>query len=481
MLRQTFRFLGTPFRVIPWYIWVAALAAAAWFGRNLLLIIATIIAFHPVPVPPIFQGEAETVEEARLQDLRHFQHVRRNERSMTDEMRARFDARVAALTEQAATLTDAEFMLGLARAQAEIDNGHSNTSPSRLPAGFARLPVRLADMAGELRILRTRPGQDALLGARIDAINGVPADEARRRFRDVFGGNDAFVATLIPALLDAPDFLAAEGLARPGEPVELDVTLADGRQQRVSLDAETADPDAERAFPGDLPLTWHLSEGWQVMQTQTAPLYLAHPDRGYFLQRIAQDRIAYLVLRTNLDDDSGESLRAFSDRVREELEAEPPAAIIVDQRFSGGGDLTITHELMAALPELTDGPVYHLVSGNTFSAAIVNVASTVEAAPDRTLLVGEPIGDRLQFWAEGWAYTLPNSGFRARYSTGYYDLQNGCEGLFRCHWGARRVFPILVDDLDLDIAAPLTFDAYLAGRDPALEAVLAAQGVSGAP
>ena len=132
----------------------------------------------------------------------------------------------------------------------------------------------------------------------------------------------------------------------------------------------------------------------------------------------------------------------------------------------------MTHDLMAALPDLTNGRVYHLVSGNTFSAAIVNLASTVEVAPERTLLVGEPIGDRLQFWAEGWAYTLPNSGCRARYSTGFYDLQNGCEGLFRCAWGSLHIFPILVEALDLDVPAQLTFEAYAAGRDPALEAVL---------
>lgn len=473
MLHHLFNALGTPFRIIPWYIWLAAGLAAAWFGRNILLIIATIIAFHPVPVPPLFQGEPETVAEARLQDIEHFEHVRRNERSMTDAIRARFDARVAALEAQAATLSDAEFMLGLARAQAEIDNGHSNTSPTRLVAGFPRLPVRLTDMAGELRILRARSGQAALLGARVDAINGVPAGQAAARFRDVFGGNDAFVATLVPALLDAPDFLAAVGLAEPAGAVVLDLTLADGRGMAVSLDAEPADPDAPRAFPGDLPQPWVMADDWMAVQPPGSPLYLAHPDRGYWMERIEAGNVAYIALRTNLDDDSAESLNAFAARIRDELAAEPARAIIVDQRFSGGGDLTMTHELMASLPELTEGRVYHLVSGNTFSAAIVNVASTVEVAPDRTLLVGEPVGDRLQFWAEGWAYTLPNSGFRARYSTGYYDFQNGCEGLFRCHWGSWHIFPILVDDLDLDIAAPLTFDAFAAGRDPALDAVLA--------
>lgn len=477
MLRHVFRFLGTPFRVIPWYVWLGLVAIAGWFGRNILLIIATIIAFHPIPVPPLFQGEPETVAEARLQDLQHFHHVRRNERSMTPQMRDRFDARIAELTDAVDTLTDAEFLLGLARAQAEIDNGHSNTSTTRLVARFPRLPVRFADMAGELRILRARAGQDAILGARVEAINGVPAGEVMARFRDTLGGNDAFAATLLPGLMDAPDFLAAVDVGEAQEAVTLDLVLTDGRAMRTSLRAEPADPDAPRAFPGDLPQPWVMAEDWQVAQPQTTPLYLQNSERGYWLERIADGSIAYLSLRTNFDDESGEALRDFALRVQVELAANPPRAIIVDQRFSGGGDLTMTHDLMAALPDLTDGRVYHLVSGNTFSAAIVNLASTVEVAPERTFLVGEPIGDRLQFWAEGWAYTLPNSGFRARYSTGFYDLQNGCDGLFRCAWGSLYIFPILVEDLDLDVSAPLTFEAYAAGRDPALEVVMAMEGV----
>lgn len=234
MLRHVFRFLGTPFRVIPWYVWLGLVAVAGWFGRNILLIIATIIAFHPIPVPPLFQGEPETVAEARLQDLQHFHHVRRNERSMTPQMRDRFDARLAELTDGVDTLTDAEFLLGLARAQAEIDNGHSNTSTTRLVARFPRLPVRIADMAGELRILRARAGQDAILGARVEAINGVPAGEVMARFRDTLGGNDAFAATLLPGLMDAPDFLAAVDVGEAQEAVTLDLVLTDGRAMRTS-------------------------------------------------------------------------------------------------------------------------------------------------------------------------------------------------------------------------------------------------------
>jgi hypothetical protein len=151
--------------------------------------------------------------------------------------------------------------------------------------------------------------------------------------------------------------------------------------------------------------------------------------------------------------------------------------VIVDLRFNRGGDYSLTHDLMAALGDIvgSDGRTYFLTSGSTFSAAIVSIAFARQAAPGRTFIVGEEIGDRLQFWAEGWRYDLPNSGFRARYATAYYDLQHGCRGFFRCYWGAFHLFPVIVDDLDVDIPAPLTFEAYAAGRDPALEAIAIAE------
>ena len=446
----------------------------AWLGRNILLIIATIIFFHPIPVPPLFQGEPETVLQARLQDLDHFDHVRRNERSFTDEERQAFGAAVDALGERAGDLSDAGFQLELARLQAMIDNGHSNASATRMVQSFPRLPVRSTWMNGELRILRVLPGQEALLGAEITAINGLAASEAIWNFRDAFGGVDASYLTFAPLLLETPAYLEAVGLG--SGPVRLDYIDLNGQSGFVELDAVEPSEGASRVFSGDFVMPWRReSDGWMAFAPADQPLYLELPDNDYWYAAIPEANAIYINLRANLDDDSGESLSAWVERAEAEIREMAPRHIIVDQRFNGGGDLTQTEPLMVALGDIVgpDGRVYLLASGNTFSAGIVNLAMAEEAFPERTFLVGAPIGDRLQFWAEGWWFSLPNSGFRARYSTGFYDLQNGCEGIFICHWGSLHIFPVIVDDLDIDIPAPLSFEAYTTGRDPAMEAVLA--------
>lgn len=463
-----------PFRMIPWWGYLLIAAGLAYLGRNILLIIATIIAFHPIPIPPLFQGEPETVLEARLQDLEHFDHVRRNERSLDAQTRAGFAAAVDALEARAGELTDAGFQLELARSQAMIDNGHSNASATRMVETFPRLPVRSAWMDGELRILRALSGQENLLGAEITAINGTPASEVIMAFRDAFGGVDASYLTFAPLLLETPAYLEAAGLG--AGPVRIDYVDRAGISGRTTLEPVEPFEGATRLYSGDLLMPWRSEDDrWQVLQPAGQPLYLARPDNDYWFEILPDGDTVYISIRANLDDDSGEPLSAWVERAEAEIRALSPRHVIVDQRFNGGGDLTQTEPLMSALGDIVgpEGRIYLLVSGNTFSAGIVNMAMAKESAPDRTIIVGEAIGDRLQFWAEGWWFSLPNSGFRARYSTGFYDLQNGCEGLFICHWGSLHIFPVIVDDLDVDIPAPLTFEAYAAGRDPALEAVLA--------
>ncbi|HRD44944.1 MAG TPA: hypothetical protein PLF78_00520 [Caulobacter sp.] len=455
------------------------LATAAWFGRRILLIVATVLAFHPIPIPPLLQPRPESALEARMQDLRHFEHVPRNERSMTPEMRARFDRRIADIRSRAATMTDAEFMLGLARAQAEIDNAHSNGNVASMVERFPHLPVRAAFLGDDLRILRAARGYEDLLGSRITHIGGQPVGEVTRRFRDAFGGNDASFRVVAPLLLETPAYLNAVGI--PGDPIEVQLERIGEAPKVRLLEAFTPSADARWVTPGALPLHWRRDTAtvWTSLRPSGDPLYLQLPDRGYWRRPLPDQNAVYINLRTNIDDDTGVSLKAFVAETVADLRRHRPAAVIVDLRFNPGGDYSLTHPLMSALGDIVgpNGRIYLLSSNNTFSAAIVSMAFAKQGAPDRTVIVGEEIGDRTAFWAEGWRYKLPNSGFGARYSTAFYDLTNGCTGLFRCYWGAFFLMPVIVDDLDVDIPAPLTFADYVAGRDPALEAIEQAEAV----
>ena len=84
-------------------------------------------------------------------------------------------------------------------------------------------------------------------------------------------------------------------------------------------------------------------------------------------------------------------------------------------------------------------------------------------------IVGEPIGDHLEFWAEGSLVELPASGATLLYASERHDYATGCPEP-DCH-ASIRDHPIRVTTLEPDVLAPLSFADYRAGRDPALEAV----------
>ena len=449
-----------------------------YYFRTYVLIVATVIAFNPFPIPPIFMSEPETVTEARLQDLRHFRHVGKNERSFTEESRAAFDARLAEVTANIETLTDAEFMLGLAQVQATIDNGHSNTSYTRLVQNFPRLPVRSAWFEQELRILRVLPGFEDLLGAEITHINDVTVMSAASAFRSAFGGNDQNFAGGNPLLLETPAMLTAVGMMENETDVRLRLVLPNGVTVSRTLSPVEPTEGARRIYPEQLQFPWNLeSANWipliPASRDGEVPLYLRYPEQEYWMEVLPETNAVYINMRRNYsDDDMTESLTEFLARISVEIAELSPRTIIVDHRMNSGGDFTKSAEFMTSLGELVgDGRIYMLTGGSTFSAGIVNLAFAEQAAPEQVFFVGSPIGDRLQFWAEGAWFDLPNSKFFARFSTGYYDLQNGCEGLFRCHWGSLHLMPLIVNDLDVDIAAPMTFEDYVAGRDPAMRSI----------
>jgi hypothetical protein len=128
---------------------------------------------------------------------------------------------------------------------------------------------------------------------------------------------------------------------------------------------------------------------------------------------------------------------------------------------------------MQKLPTLVPGRVFALTSPWTFSAGISSVGYLEQAAPDKVTLVGEAVGDRMRFWAEGDAIVLPNSQAAMLMATERHDYLTGCKGYPDCHGNVVRN-PIAVPDLDPDIAAPWTIEAWRAGRDPGMEAVATA-------
>ena len=89
-------------------------------------------------------------------------------------------------------------------------------------------------------------------------------------------------------------------------------------------------------------------------------------------------------------------------------------------------------------------------------------------AGGRVSLIGEEVGDRLRFWSEGKPSCRPNSHFCLRPTSGMRELIKGCKSGPHCYGDQ---FDAAAGSLRPQSDAPMSADAWLAGRELAMEAV----------
>jgi hypothetical protein len=125
------------------------------------------------------------------------------------------------------------------------------------------------------------------------------------------------------------------------------------------------------------------------------------------------------------------------------------------------------------LPRLLppDGKIFVLIGPRTLSAAIATTAMLKARGKDRVVIVGEPMGDRAQFWADTERRTLPNSKLVVSASRAFEDWENGCDDLDRCLWLNVALAESNVS-LQPEISVRANFKDYARGHDAALAAIV---------
>jgi len=111
--------------------------------------------------------------------------------------------------------------------------------------------------------------------------------------------------------------------------------------------------------------------------------------------------------------------------------------------------------------------VYVITGRATFSAGLFHALQLRQEV--NAILVGEPVGDELDFWSEGGNVLTPNSRLSLHYADRFHSMSSVARPEFRQY---------LVTDTDLsitkampDILVRMSARDYFAGRDPALQAV----------
>lgn len=301
----------------------------------------------------------------------------------------------------------------------------------------------------------------------------------RRTVRSLAGGVPAHRDLTGASILSRPGVLHDLGIAHWPEAATYRLQLPDGQVVERQLAIES--PADWSSFQPD-------HESW-ASQEPTVP----------FRWRDAADIDAIVIqLRQNMDR-GDRRIAAFleeADNARAQLGRRN---VVLDMRWNPGGNFLQTRDFLLGWPQRLPEPgrFYVLIGPTTFSAGIASVAYLKQAGGDRVTLIGEPVGDRLMFFAENnRPVRLPHSGIVLVPALQRDDFKDGCRHYDDClvvlaQPGAPHgtppdkaaeldaVFgrrPLQVSSLAPDVAAPWTMQTYRAGRDPAMEAIAHAAG-----
>jgi hypothetical protein len=445
-------------------------------GLILLVLIAVLgffgamqLHFHPSAPKPDFRPAASALD-AQRQDIRYFRQLIAMDRSFAPINRTEANRRIDALEALGTVLDRPHFRVALLQIDALADNGHSRVEnePSARPK---ELPVRVAAFSDGLYIMRATDGNADLLGGRVRAIDGQPIDVVVSKLEQLRGGTASWRRLHAAQFLTLQDILYGMDVAPDMQHSNWSVETRAGAMAMRRLDAYTP-PTSEPAVPAH---RWLSSEpvtgmtGWRAAEPDLPPpISFNDFDRAFRSLSLAGTCIQFVQLKSNVDE-GGQSIRDFLSSTEKVLRQTKPCNVIFDLRYDGGGDYLNTYGFARKLPGLVPamGRVIVLTGPATFSAAISSVAAARHAGQERVVIIGEPVGDRLQFYSEGGRACLPNYPLCVAYQTGKHDYQHACDDWSDCFW-LNYFFEFQVKSLDPDEVVPLSFKDWQAGVDPVL-------------
>lgn len=426
------------------------------------------LAFLAVAVPAVLSAQPSSLSPARLkEDLDWFRaNVFAVERSYSPAGRAEAERRLDALEGTLERTNAVAFEIEIARIVALADNGHSTVFASSRAPWSNRIPIRLTTFGDEFRVMRAIPKYRDLLGTKLVAIDGKPVAVARDSGRTLFGGVPAWRDRNLPMFLESPDQLHVLGIVQSSRAADYTFITDAGQtiRRRIIADfSEAGGPPPDFLLYGQEVGNWmvpaHANLPWSLRDSQTA-----------FRSRSAPEIDGLVIQMRRIVDGPSQGILKFIEEMKARIEAEHPRNVALDLRMNSGGNLNNTREFMKALPGLVPGRIFVITGPGTFSAAISTAGYLKQAAPDRVTVVGEEVGDRLVFFAEGLPATAPNSGMVIGLATQRHDYHGGCKAFTDCHGPVIR-FPLALPTLAPDVPAPLTFADWRAGRDPAIDAI----------
>jgi tetratricopeptide (TPR) repeat protein len=368
---------------------------------------------------------------------------------------AEFDAAIRALSIEIPTLTDIQIIIELIKLVRHVGDGHTWILPVERPEFLHTLPVKFYLFEEGLFIIATDPKYQELLGAQVHRFGERTVDEVMQALDPLIGrDNEIWPRVRSPYLMRILPILHTLGLIADAHQVKLTVHTLDEQSRCVTLATDTSEPDIWNVLPS--PKTW--LNLFEILPKPT-PLYLKRMGTHYWFEYLPDVNVVYCQFNKVLDEPQ-EALTDFADRLFTFIDEHDVKKLVIDMRWNNGGNtflvLPLVHRLIGSEKINQPGKLFVIIGRRTYSAA-QNTATLIERHTS-AIFVGEPTGCSPNFVGEETPFRLPYSKLLANVSDLYW--QSGWPMDFRT-WIPPHIY------------VPPTFEAYRAGRDLALEAILA--------
>lgn len=311
------------------------------------------------------------------------------------------------------------------------------------------LPIECYWFEDGIYFLETDKAYEALLGKKLTAVNGVPIEVVIDSLSTLLVvDNSSVVKNQIPRMLPWFQVLEYFGFTEDKK-LSVSVLSNSGETLSVTIHLPADLGEMLAVQPVSLPL------GWQDQKAFFREQYFENEHIYYIQYNRCWSREAEEDYGSGASALFMPSFREFEKQVYPVLKKKEIDKLIFDIRFNKGGHASQGTEFISkickTLPK-DHGDIFVLVGRVTSSSAINNTVDFMKSAD--VVLVGEESSGKPNYFGEVNRFVLPESRLIVSYPTRYYSLLD--ENL-----------PSLIPQL----LTPLSFEQFMKGIDPAIEAV----------